>query len=309
MASVTRYAGAGANRSFSSSDGSWSDTGNITADDGNYASTPRSDQYTYTDYLAATDFGFSIPSGAQIDGIIAKIKLKTTGGSEDYSVKLIKADSSLGSEDKAAGVWPETWAEDSYGTSTDTWSESWTASDINNSNFGVGLSEENSLSFKYGYVDYIKITIYYTELNPPSAPTLNSATAGDQEVALSWSSTADTTGYKVKYGTSTGTYGTTTDVGDVTSYTVTGLTNGTEYFFVVVAYNDDGDSDDSNELSATPEAPPAPTTTKKKKTSFLDFSVKRKQKEEKKKPEPFVPPEVRALKGWETKIQKLEQRY
>lgn len=100
----------------------------------------------------------------------------------------------------------------------------------------------------------------------PNAPTLNTATAGNAQVALAWSapgSGTTPTGYKVKYGTSAGSYSTTVDVGNVTSYTVTSLTNGTLYYFVVVAYNASGDGANSNELSATPTAggspPSAPT--------------------------------------------------
>lgn len=103
-------------------------------------------------------------------------------------------------------------------------------------------------------------------LAAPNAPTLNSATAGNAQVALAWSAPGSgptPAGYKVKYGTSSGSYTTTIDVGNVTSYTVTSLTNGTLYYFIVVAYNAAGDGSNSNELSATPTAggspPSAPT--------------------------------------------------
>lgn len=58
------------------------------------------------------------------------------------------------------------------------------------------------------------------------------------------------TGYKVKYGTTTGVYTTTTDVGLVNEYTVTSLTDSQEYFFVVVAYGISGDLKTSTEVSA-----------------------------------------------------------
>ena len=47
-------------------------------------------------------------------------------------------------------------------------------------------------------------------------------------------------GYKLSYGTATGVYTTTVDVGKVTSYVRTGLTPATRYFFVVQAYNTGG---------------------------------------------------------------------
>jgi len=89
--------------------------------------------------------------------------------------------------------------------------------------------------------------------NTPAAPTLNAPTAGDGQVSLNWTSVTNADGYKVKYGTSSGNYPTILDVGNVTSYTVTNLTNNTTYYFVVVAYNANGDSPNSNERSATPQ--------------------------------------------------------
>ncbi|MBO9599495.1 MAG: S-layer homology domain-containing protein, partial [Cohnella sp.] len=70
------------------------------------------------------------------------------------------------------------------------------------------------------------------------------------------------TGYKVFQSVTSGTYGTevTTVSGSVYSYTVTGLTNGMAYYFVVKATQSGVDSAASNERTATPfTVPPAPT--------------------------------------------------
>ncbi|MEW6102185.1 MAG: SpvB/TcaC N-terminal domain-containing protein [Candidatus Omnitrophota bacterium] len=90
----------------------------------------------------------------------------------------------------------------------------------------------------------------------PNAPVLNSATAGDTVVTLSWSNAITATGYKVKYGTVSGSYPTVINVGNVTTKQITGLTNGITYYFVVSAYNQGGESANSNEKSATPAALP-----------------------------------------------------
>ncbi|MFI5360053.1 MAG: cohesin domain-containing protein, partial [Halanaerobiales bacterium] len=94
----------------------------------------------------------------------------------------------------------------------------------------------------------------------PAAPTLSSAVPGDRSVSLSWSRVDNADGYKVKYGTRSGNYTEEIEVGNRTSYTVSGLTNGTRYYFAVVAYNAAGESRNSNELSATPETGSGPIT-------------------------------------------------
>jgi Fibronectin type III domain len=60
-------------------------------------------------------------------------------------------------------------------------------------------------------------------------------------------------GYRVYYGTSTGTYlqsyGNGLDAGNVTTYSVTGLSGGTRYYFVVTVYDTMGnESNYSNEV-------------------------------------------------------------
>ncbi|MDY0217836.1 MAG: lamin tail domain-containing protein [Candidatus Cloacimonas acidaminovorans] len=51
------------------------------------------------------------------------------------------------------------------------------------------------------------------------------------------------------------------DVGNVTSYEVSGLNSGTTYYYVVRAYNDNGSSANSNEISVTTLTQPTPTIT------------------------------------------------
>ncbi len=99
------------------------------------------------------------------------------------------------------------------------------------------------------------------------APTSVSATAGDRQVTLNWTAPVGTkTGYKYRYKkTAAGHYGAwSAKIGDdsTTSYTVSSLDNGAEYFFEVRAVSAGGDGMASAEVSATPNVPPAaPTVT------------------------------------------------
>lgn len=90
----------------------------------------------------------------------------------------------------------------------------------------------------------------------PEAPVLTNATANDSQVTLSWPLVSGATRYTIKYGTAPGSYMETIHVTDVSStnkFTVTGLINGTTYYFVVSAVNDAGESAMSNEMSAVPK--------------------------------------------------------
>lgn len=88
---------------------------------------------------------------------------------------------------------------------------------------------------------------------PVNVPGLNPAQAGDGKVTLTWNTVTNAVGYKVKYGTASGNYTTTIDVGNNTTYNVNGLINGTQYYFVVVAYSISTTSANSNQVSAKPD--------------------------------------------------------
>ncbi|MDO8604004.1 MAG: dockerin type I repeat-containing protein [bacterium] len=94
-----------------------------------------------------------------------------------------------------------------------------------------------------------------------------SATAGDAQVALSWTASQGylgwtASGYKVGQATVSGGPYTFTDVGAVTSSTRTGLTNGTLYYFVITVKDAFGNSiATSTQVSATPvAATPSPSS-------------------------------------------------
>lgn len=73
------------------------------------------------------------------------------------------------------------------------------------------------------------------------------ALAGDAK--LTWQGVSGAAGYRVSYGVASGKYTKTLDVGSKTSTTVTGLTDGTRYYFALRAYNGSLTSGYSNEIS------------------------------------------------------------
>jgi hypothetical protein len=95
----------------------------------------------------------------------------------------------------------------------------------------------------------------------PPAPTGLGATAGNNQVALSWNTSSGATSYNVKRSTTSGSGYTTIASPTTTSYTDTTAANGTTYYYVVTALNPGDESANSSQVSATPEpsAPPTPT--------------------------------------------------
>jgi fibronectin type 3 domain-containing protein/PKD repeat protein len=97
----------------------------------------------------------------------------------------------------------------------------------------------------------------------PAAPTNLSATAGVAQVSLTWNASSGATSYNIYRSTTSGGEGSTPFQTGIsgTSYTNTGLTNGTTYYYQVSAVNGGGQSGKSGEASATPQpaAPAAPT--------------------------------------------------
>ncbi len=109
-------------------------------------------------------------------------------------------------------------------------------------------------------VSDMKSGTYIFRVDPvavPASPGSLQATAGDAEVDLTWSAVAGATGYSV--GRSTASGGPYTSIATQvvgTSFTDTGLTNGTAYYYVASATNAGGESGGSNEVSATPFVQP-----------------------------------------------------
>ena len=91
------------------------------------------------------------------------------------------------------------------------------------------------------------ISLDFEELPEPLPPFVVKAVAGNASVTLSWNYSVDDTagGYYLYYGTRPGEYlgriaiegASPINVGNVSSFTVTGLENGRIYYFALAAYS------------------------------------------------------------------------
>jgi hypothetical protein len=111
----------------------------------------------------------------------------------------------------------------------------------------------------------------------PGAPTL-SATPGNGQVALSWTTpsagSSAITGYNVYRGTASGSETLLGSTGVVNAYTDTTAANGTTYYYKVAAVNATGTGQLSNEVTATPSsANVAPTACYSHTEAALTTSV------------------------------------
>ena len=162
-----------------------------------------------------------------------------------------------------------------YSRTSQSFGSSWiSAGGINTLKSVFGLTNGTQYKFQVraknsAGVSTESYTAYATPAGPPSAPQNFETTAGDGEVTLTWevpltNNGSTITGYKYSYraGTS-GYFSDWTDVGNVLSTTVSGLTNDTLYQFRVLATNGVGDGSWAGPEDETPEvpavAPDAPT--------------------------------------------------
>lgn len=99
---------------------------------------------------------------------------------------------------------------------------------------------------------------------PPARPSGLAASAGDEQVTLTWNSVAEATGYTLYYSEISGVTTTSgTALANASApFEHQGLSNNHTYYYIVTASNAQGESPASAEASATPQAtgPGVPTT-------------------------------------------------
>lgn len=148
----------------------WTNPGNAAASDNSRASVSLAVPGSISHYLKATNFGFAIPSGATIDGIVVEVECarstgaKSSGTCADSKARIVKG-GVIGATDKAnATAWASADTYLTHGSSSDKWGETWTDTDINSSTFGFVISAKSTAAKATAIplVDHIRITVYYT---------------------------------------------------------------------------------------------------------------------------------------------------
>jgi hypothetical protein len=150
-----------------------------------------------TQFLQATNFGFTIPSTAVICGITVEVEKSASGiglftDVVDRDVYIIKNGARTGTNKANGAEWTGSDAYTAYGGASDNWGTTWLPSDINASDFGIAIAADiNGLIglVPVARIDHIRITVHYYE-----PPLLSSAVTGFEvgmvhdKVRLRWHS-------------------------------------------------------------------------------------------------------------------------
>ena len=150
----------------------WVNPTNVFSDDGTETTITAAtyDTPDISQQLVMSGFGFSIPGTATIDGIVVEIdRRNSAGAASDNRVQLRNASGTLVGTNKAATTtdWPTTTAVASYGSASDTWTASPTPAMVNDPDFGVVLSVQADAANTDIQVDFVRVTVHYTDTTPP----------------------------------------------------------------------------------------------------------------------------------------------
>lgn len=146
----------------------WLNASNITSSNNSYATAGLVVDAEQTNYLQGTGYNFTLPAGALVNGIVVEIErsVQDSPGNapvSDFSVRIVKNGSIVGTDHKKPGNWTTTDTVVTYGSSTDLWGVFWQAADVKSSTFGAAISAQmgNPVSSNTVQVDHMRITVYY----------------------------------------------------------------------------------------------------------------------------------------------------
>ncbi len=143
----------------------WANAGNAKVKDSSRAAVVFTALQT-SHYLTMTNFGFAIPSGAAILGVIANVYRRTpTGEVKDAVVSLIKAGAVEGDNKAEPWEWHPSETNAQYGgTGDDLWGLALKPADVNASDFGLAFAVESTKAGeKIAEVNVGTLTVFYSE--------------------------------------------------------------------------------------------------------------------------------------------------
>ena len=188
-----------ANAGTSENANAWVSPTNVGADDATESTITAAtfDSPDISELLVASNFGFTIPAGSTIDGITVEIDRRSiiANSGVDNRVQLATGTTFadlVGSNKATATVWPTTSAVATYGRAADTWTAGLTAAQVNAAGFAVFLSSHANIANADIGVDFIRVTVTYTEAAPSGTGAISvpSATvAGVGELILTGTGT------------------------------------------------------------------------------------------------------------------------
>lgn len=159
---------------------SWNNTANIVSSNDSRATASLLTPGSASHYLTAVGFGFTITATSIDDVSFAVERQASAGACTDNSVKIIKAGTISGNERSAGAAWNSgTDAVATFAGSPATWGVTLADSDVNNANFGIGVSAVSAGGGATAAVDFISCTVTYTADDESSSSTssLSSSTS------------------------------------------------------------------------------------------------------------------------------------
>ena len=161
-----RNPGSGTNNSTVGSE-PWVNPSEITTPGSTYATVNLYHLHLVSNYLQASQYGFTIPSEASILGIEVVFNRSASAHNpsiSDNSVRLVRAGAPVGDDKAIDAPWPSTLGLATYGGPEDLWGTTWTPEQVNSTDFGVVLSaqrDNNGNNSRIATVDSMQITVYY----------------------------------------------------------------------------------------------------------------------------------------------------
>ncbi|WP_342640950.1 hypothetical protein [Rhodoligotrophos ferricapiens] len=136
----------------------------LVANDASYAQASLSLFSQTSAALQVTGFDFSaIPDGVEITGIEARIRryLGSSGAVADGNIRLVVGGTATGQNKAAAGGWPASAADATYGGAADLWTLTPTVAQVKAANFGIAIVASRDSGSPAARVTTVWMRVHY----------------------------------------------------------------------------------------------------------------------------------------------------